>query len=473
MSPCMSNRPIADLKVDDTQALAQLLYIQGVGLQQQGRLQDAIATWRDALTYDRRHADARYNLGVALGASGDTAGAEASYCELLTHCPDHPQALYNLANLKMRQGDAAAAEPLYRRLLAADARFVSGWINLAMARSMRGDLEDAESSLRRAVALEQENVTAHWNLANLLLSSRRWAEAWPEYEWRLRRPECPPPPVLAPDWQPGATPARRVLLWNDQGLGDALQFVRYIPFLAERGHEVWLFVQDALADLLHSVPGVAGVVGASAPLPEVDAQAPLTSLPHRLGRPDPAASWRGAYVGTRRSMTLPRRPGYLAVGLVWRSNPAHPNRNLRDVPIDQLAPLIDIGGIDWFGLQVGAAAQETSAAGLAHRVHDLSPQIRDFADAAAAVAALDLVITVDTSMPHLVGAMAKAGWVMVSTAREWRWAGLETESPWYPSLRLFRQQSAGDWSPVVAAMATELTGMSRARRPDYPVVADR
>jgi hypothetical protein len=129
---------------------------------------------------------------------------------------------------------------------------------------------------------------------------------------------------------------------------------------------------------------------------------------------------------------------------------------LRDVPLAELASLFDVAGIDWFSLQVGEAAKEIAASGLADRLHDLSPRIRDFADTAAAVAALDLTITVDTSMAHLVGAMAAPAWAMISTAREWRWAGREPASLWYPSLRLFRQQTAGDWSTVVAAIAAEL-----------------
>ncbi len=437
-------------------AQAQRLYDQGVRLQQRGLLADAMSSWRDALAFDSRHDDARYNLAVGLGASGDPTGAEASYRVLLSGSPNHCKALYNLANLKMRQGDPAAAEPLYRRLLAADSSFTLGWINLAMARSARQDPREAEGCLRRALALEPGNVGAHWNLAHLLLTSWRWPEAWREYEWRLRRPECPPPPVPARDWTPADAQSRRILLWNDQGMGDALQFARYVPFLAARGHEVWLFVQDALKVLLQSTPGVAGVASPSDPLPQVDAQAPLLSLPHRLRLPDPAASWQGAYVKPGAPMGLPRRAGCRAIGLVWSSNPAHPNRILRDIPLRALGPLLDIDGIDWFGLQVGTAAQDIAAAGLAGRVHDLSPQIRDFADTAAAIAALDLVITVDTSMPHLVGAMDKPGWVMISAAREWRWAGNEAKSLWYPSLRLFRQTIAGDWSGVVATMAAAL-----------------
>jgi Flp pilus assembly protein TadD len=438
-------------------ALAQHLYARGVALQQRGQLAEAIGAWREAVSRDRHHADARYNLAVAFAASGDAAGAESSYVELLNEHPDHPQGLYNLANLKMRQGDAAAAEPLYRRLLAAAPRFADGWINLAMACSARGDLGAAETCLRQALASEPENAGAHWNLANLLLTVRRWEEAWPEYEWRLRRPQCPPPPVSAPGWMPGNRRARRILLWNDQGMGDALQFARYAPLVAARGHEVWLFVQDALKTLLCSVPGVSGVVGPSDPLPEVDAQAPLLSLPHRLGLSDPRASWNGAYVKPQRQMALPRRPGCVAVGLVWASNPAHPNRALRDVSLSQLQPLFVVPRIDWFGLQVGSAAGDIAAAGLTECIHDLSPQICDFADTAAAVAALDLVITVDTSMPHLVGAMGKPGWAMISAAREWRWAGPEETSLWYPTLRLFRQTIAGDWSPVITAMAGALS----------------
>ena len=451
--------PLAADRPADVAAAAQRLFVEGLGLQQQGRLTDAIRAWQRALAQAPQHGDARYNLAVALGASGDTAGAETTYVELLSGQPDHRQALYNLANLKMRQGDTGAAEPLYRRLLGLDAGFTNGWINLAMARSAAGDLAEAESCLRRALALEPGNVGAHWNLAHLLLTSRRWPQAWAEYEWRLCRPECAPPPVPAPDWAPEDTRSRRLLLWNDQGLGDALQFARYAKIAAGRGHDIWLFVQDALKPLLQSVPGITGVVGVSDPPPQVDAQAPLASLPHRLGLADPGASWRGAYLQASIVMPLPRRPGHLAVGVVWRSNPSHPNRGLRDASLEQLRPLFDHAGIDWFSLQVGTAAQEIASAGLAGRIHDLSPRIAHFGDTAAAVAALDLVISVDTSMPHLVGAMAKPGWVMISKAREWRWAGADELSLWYPSLRLYRQQTAGDWSGVVAAMATELAAM--------------
>jgi tetratricopeptide (TPR) repeat protein len=452
----------------DRQASAQRLYAEGVACQQQRRLPAAIAAWRDALAIDPLHSDARYNLAVGLGESGEWAGSEKAYSDLLSIRPDHCKALYNFANLKMRRGETDAAEQLYRRLVAVDSRFAGGWINLAMARSVRGDLRESESCLRAALALEPANVGAHCNLAHLLLTAGRWPEAWREYEWRLRRPECPAPPVRARDWTSDDAGAGRILLWNDQGLGDAIQFLRYVPLLAERGNGVWLFVQDALKVLAQSIAGVAGVAGVSDPAPPVDAQAPLLSLPHRLGLPDPAASWRGAFLTPRHAMTLRRRPGCLAVGLVWSSNPGHPNRMLRDVPLEALKPLLDIDGIDWFGLQVGPAARDISAAGLAERIEDLSPLLGDFADTAAAVAALDLVITVDTSMPHLAGAMAKPGWVMISTAREWRWAGQETRSPWYPSLRLFRQDTAGNWSTVVSAIATEL----RARPVDLTPARD-
>jgi Flp pilus assembly protein TadD len=451
------------IRTDDHRAQAERLYAHGVLCQRQSRLTAAIGAWREALTADPLHADARYNLAVGLNESGELAGAAKAYSDLLSIRPDHLQALYNLANLRMRQGDCDLAEPLYRRLLAIDPSFANGWINLAMARSAKGDLVEAESCLRRAIDLQPTNVSAHCNLAHLLLTTRRWPEAWGEYEWRLRRPECPPPPVAAPGWQANDTKAHRILLWNDQGLGDALQFMRYVPILAERGHEVWLFIQDAIKALAAGISGVAGAVGPSGPTPPVDAQAPLLSLPLRLGLPDPAASWRGPYVKAARPFRLRPKAGRRAVGLAWRSNPAHPNRLLRDIALVELKPLFDIEGIDWFGLQVGAAAAEIAAAGLEGRILDLSPSLRDFADTAAAVAALDLVISIDTSVAHLVGAMGKPGWVLISTAREWRWAPPGSESVWYPSLRLFRQRSAGDWSDVVCAIAAALRSLDERR----------
>jgi Flp pilus assembly protein TadD len=444
----------------DHRAQAQRLYAHGVLCQRQSRLADAIKAWGEALTFDPLHTDARYNLAVGLSESGDLARAEKVYSDLLSIRPDHLQALYNLANMRVRQGERDLAEPLYRRLLAIAPTFANGWINLAMARSIDGDLVEAESCLRRAIDLQPANVAAHCNLAHLLLATRRWPEAWSEYEWRLRRPECPAPPVAAPDWQAGDAGARRVLLWNDQGLGDALQFMRYVPFLVERGHEVWLFVQDAIKALALSIPGVTGAVGVCDPLPAVDAQAPLLSLPLRLGLPDPATSWRGAYIKAARSFSLPPKAGRRTVGLAWRGNPAHPNRSLRDIALVELKPLFDIEGIDWLSLQVGAGAAEIAAAGLEGRITDLSSSLRDFADTAAAVAALDMIISIDTSVAHLVGAMGKPGWVMISTAREWRWAGSGSESLWYPSLRLFRQRKAEDWSEVVCAMAAALGSLN-------------
>lgn len=442
--------------IDLEPATAQRLYAQGVALQQHGRLADAMTDWRNALMVDPCHADARYNLAVALAVAGDAAGAERNYTQLLSFRPGHRGALYNLANLKMRQGDAVAAEPLYRRLLAVDPNFAGGWVNLAMALSARDNFPEAESCLRTALALEPGHVVAHCNLAHLLLAARRWSEGWREFEWRLRRRDCPPPPARAREWAADDVNARSVLLWIDQGLGDALQFMRYVPLVAARGHKVFLFVQDALKRLAGTVPGVAGVYGASDPAPESDAQAPLLSMPYRLGLADPTACWRGPYVTPPRAMGLSRRPGRRAIGLVWRSNPAHPHAARRDVPLKLLEPLIALDGIDWFSLQVGPGAHEIAVAGLDGRIHDLSPALHDFADTAAAVMALDLVISVDTSVMHLVGAMGKPGWAMISTAREWRWAGRRTTSPWYPSLRLFHQDMAGDWSGVVAAMAAAL-----------------
>jgi Flp pilus assembly protein TadD len=431
---------------------ADQAYAEGVGLQRAGNLAAAMEEWRRALTIDPHHAPTLYNLAVGLSLSGDAVGAAALYEKLLKAQPAHREGLYNLANLFMRARKFEEATALYRRLIVAHPDFVPGLVNAAMGEAECRRPEEAEALLRRALLREPDNVNAHWNLSHLLLARHCWDEAWREYEWRLKRNECPKPPIAAPDWPGGAAPARRILLWNDQGLGDALQFLRFAAPLAAQGHKVYVFVQDALKNIAAAANGVAGAFGPSDPLPKVDAQAPLLSLPQRLPLVDPKNSWRGPYLKALEPMDLPRRAGHRAIGIAWAGNPLHPNDALRSAPLRDLVPLFEIPGIDWFSLQIGAPAVQISECGFGKRVHDLSPRLKDFTDTAAAMAALDLVITVDTAIAHLAGALGRPAFVMLPDAREWRWAGQETQSLWYPSLRLFRQKTAGDWRETIAAM---------------------
>jgi tetratricopeptide (TPR) repeat protein len=385
----------------------------------------------------------------------DEEGAVKTYQKLLALEPSHKNALYNLANLKKQQGRIAEAQSLYRRLIEAHRYFVAGYVNLAKSHSDCGDYDEAEKLLRQALALEPQHAFARWNLSHLLLRSQRWTEGWRDYEARLQLPNWLAPPVVAPAWQ-GDAKARRILLWNDQGIGDAIQFLRYPRLLAERGHEVWILVQDNLKKIAATASGVTGAVGPSDRMPEVDAQAPLLSMPHRLAVPDPQASWNSAYLKAPNIMNLPQKAGHRAIGLVWAGNQRHVNNVNRSAALADLMPLFALPGIDWFSLQFGEAARQIDESNLAETICDLSPRLHDFADTAAAISALDLVISIDTSVAHLAGALGVECWLMLPTKPDWRWAGQGAETPWYPDMRIFRQKNPGDWKSLAAIIADAL-----------------
>ncbi len=425
----------------------------GVKAQQAGNLGKAMDEWKAALETSPDHEDSLYYMAVALASSGNEKDAEEMYHRVLAQNPVHREALFNLANMKLRQEDDRQAEGCYMRLTEAHPEFIGGWINFAKLLSDRGEFGSAESLLCKAFRIDPANAVAHWNFAHILLRKRDWKNAWREYEWRLNLPHWLRLPTDAPPWVAGST-AKRVLLWNDQGIGDAIQFLRYPQFLAAKGCEVFVLVQDNFKTLAATAPGVAKAFGPSDPLPQVDAQAPLLSLPHRLSMPAPGAAGSKPYLKAGKAFDIGRKEGRKAVGLAWAGNQAFKNDQNRSAAFSCLEPLFDVKEVDFFSLQFGPAAQEMKRAGLP--IEDLMPRLRDFSDTAAAIYALDLVISVDTAVAHLAGAMGRPCWLMLAAKPDWRWIEDGDTSSWYPSARLFKQKNAGNWEDVVERIKAAL-----------------
>ncbi|MGE5506652.1 MAG: tetratricopeptide repeat protein [Actinomycetota bacterium] len=433
---------------------ADIAFALGVAWIQAGRPAEAAEAWRGTLRLAPAHPAAGYNLARALTELGDWGGAEAAYRAHLAHRPDDADAHYNLANLLYRRGERAGAIAAHDAALALRPDHGPGLVNRALALDASGRPAEAEADFRRALALDPRSVDAHWNLSLLLMKQGRWAEGLAEYEWRRMLPGAPQAPWGLSEWS-GTEPAgTRVLVWNDQGIGDALMFLRHLPALAARGAVPLLVVQDPLAQLAAAVPGAAGASGFSDPPPAADAHLPLSSLPLRLGVTDPLA-WPGQpwLAPVSRPPATVERP---AVGLMWSGNPG--TDDARHVPVGALAPLLAVPGITFYSLQVGAAAADCPPG-----VNDLSPLLVDFAATAAVLAEIDLVVTVDTAVAHLAGAMGRPAWVMLQRLADWRWSGGET-TPAYPSLRLFRQEDLGQWDGVVAAISRALAARFAAFR---------
>jgi tetratricopeptide (TPR) repeat protein len=440
---------------------SDIAYNHGVALREIGRIPDAAAEWKRAIAIDPANRDAAANLALALDQIGDAQGAVDQYRRLVERWPDDRDGLYNFANLCQRAGQFDAAAALYRRLTEKHASFVPGWINFGMLRKRSRDWAGAEDCYRRAIALDPGSAAAHFNLSNLLLQQERWREGWEAYEWRLRLPDQPPPRFPQPGWT-GTEPAgTRVLLWGDQGYGDAIQFLRFAAQVAERGHRAIAVVKTELKSLAATIPGVDAAYGPGDDLPEVDAQIALASLPRALGI-ESRLLWHAPYIAAPgaapRATTSPRS----RVGLVWAGDPRHPNDAQRSASLDALKPLLEIDGIDWHGLQLGPARDQIAMSPWSGRMVDESPRMTDFAATAAIVASLDLVLTVDTSVAHLVGAMGKDGIVMLPFVDcDWRWLTDGERTPWYPTLTLVRQPAAQDWKAVTARVADLLAAKAK------------
>lgn len=436
-------------------------YALGQVWQAADRFPEAEASYREAARLDPRHARAHNNAGVCMQMLGRIDEAVNWYRKALEIDSDLPQANQNYSAFVRDPRAQRAAIDGYRRRIAENPRDVAALVNLAKT-CVDLDPDEALACLDRAIAAEPEHAEAHFCRAQLLLQRGEYARGWREYEWRWRMPRYSatlhrfPQPV----WNGSALGGETILVHGETGLGDMLQFVRYAPLVAERGGRVVVECQPALRALLRSVEGVAQVVAQGEPLPSFGTHVPLIMLPGLFGTRLENVPWRGPYIRPDAERIAAWRPlvesepAALKVGLVWAGNPANWADSRRSVPSGALAPLARVPDAAFFSLQVGKAAAAMPP-GL--RFVDQTSRIRDFADTAALMSLLDVVVAVDTSVAHLGGAMAVPTWVLLAFASDWRYHLRRSDNPWYPSMRLFRQPGEGDWAGAVEDLVRRLT----------------
>lgn len=435
----------------------------GLALQDQGRLDEGIAAHRQAVALRPSYADGHNNLAVALDRADRPDEALIHYGQALTLQPNHPEALTNFGNALRLAGRLDEAVAAQRRSLEIRPEHPDALNNLGFSLKTTGDLPAAIDCFRRAVAARPDFVAGHVNLGLALLTQGAFAEGTDEYEWRWRGYQGMRLPDLGqPLWD--GTPLgadRTLLLWAEQGLGDTIQFVRYAPLLHRFAGRIVLTCQPALTNLLTRVPGIDMIVPMGGVLPPFDAYVPLMSLMHRLGTTvETIPASVPPYLSAdpeRVAAFAPRLGGAgFKVGLVWSGNPKHANDRHRSIPLSSLRPLLDTPGIHFFSLQVGPRAAEIATTGLTDAIADLAPNLADFADTAAVISQLDLVITVDTSVAHLAGALGQPTWLMLPWNADWRWLTERMDTPWYPGMTLFRQPRYDAWEPVIELLAAAL-----------------
>jgi tetratricopeptide (TPR) repeat protein len=431
---------------------AGVAYGYGLALQRTDRLEEAILQWKGALELAPQSVDACRNVAMGLIDKGRDDEAAVFLQRLTRMAPNDAGAPFHLGNIAFRNGAFDDACALYREALRCDANFLDAWINLGEAERSQGRLDAAEICFRQALSLSPDARQAHFNLAGLLLEQGRWREGFEEFQWRDNLTHIPPSLARLPLWSVQAPADARVALWNDQGLGDAMLFLRYASRLKARGAQIIAVLPPALTRLAVTTPGVDAVYTFDQSPPVPDFQAPIASLPHLLDEADPA--WAGPYFRTK--AIPPPNAERLSVGLVWAAGVDSPNGRIRSIPLAMLAPWTRIPDIDWFSLQLGDACAEIHRSPWDGLLHDMSSGLNDFADTATILSGLDLVISVDTSVAHLAGALGRAVWILLPRPCDWKWRGEGSETVWYPTARLFRQGEAGDWRAVVSLVAEAL-----------------
>ncbi len=404
-------------------------YNRALTLLDTGRHADALAGFTRTVELAPQHVQAHMSRGVALERLGRDAEAIGAYDIALAHAPGNPRVLYDRGHARYALGDIAAAEGDYREALRHDPNFAE----------------------------------AHMAMAESLLLTGRSLEGWRELTWRWRAADMAPHrrTFSVPEWRGEPIAGKTILVHAEQGFGDTLQFCRFVRDVAARGARVVLEVQPQLLGLLQGLEGAAQVVASNTPLPPFDIHALLMDLPGLLGVDPLTMPARSAYVAAEPARVAAWSekvaPGArLRVGIAWAGRAVHRYNQRRSVGLDALAPLLSVPGVEFIALQPDALVPP----GMYPQLHVPGAAIMDFADTAALMAGLDLIISVDTVYAHLGGALGKPTWVLLSFMPDWRWLRARSDSPWYPTARLFRQPQPFAWEPVIAEAVTALTGLA-------------
>jgi Tfp pilus assembly protein PilF len=502
---------------DSSSGDAGAAFVAGNALRRAGRNEEAVVAYQRAVELAPNYVEAWNNLGNAYLDLGRIDEAMAAHRQATSVGPGYAPGWSNLARSYRVNNEFELAIEAAKQAVAIDPSFVQGLVNLSASLSDVGRPYEAIESARKALTLQGKNIealvalgtglyqaneleesiavlregaklggiglsngvelgsglaaTLRWNLACALLKAGELREGFLLYESRLRA-LCPSPQTVMrsfaqPRWDGGGLNGATILLHAEQGLGDTIQFARFIPLVAERGGRIILECQLPLHSLLARLPGVEKVVGPGGVLPAIDVHCPLMSLAMIFGttmqsipaqRPALRADAELAGRWRARVAALGRK---LKVGINWAGNPQFKAEGQRSTRLALLAPLGRIEGVDLISLRKksGQATVEELPSGM--KLVDWTGELNDFGDTAALIENLDLVISTDTSVPHLAGAMGKPVWVLLSTMSDWRWLVGRSDNPWYPTMRLFRQETLGDWLLPVAGAAAALAELSR------------
>ena len=439
----------------------------GNALLEQGRLDEAIVSCRRALELEPKFVEALNVIGSALQEKGDLYEGDASFRRAYELAPENTEALNNFGAVLDRQGDIDGAIECWLKILDVAPEHSRALNNLGIAMVSQGKLNEGVAYYQRAMASAPDYAEAFFNYSLALLVQGDFENGWANYSRRLERRDVREDNFRFSSevWDGAPLRGKTILIHAEQGLGDTLQFVRYGKDVAARGGRVILECHPAQKSLLLDISGFDAVIGKGESLPEYETHVSLLSLPRIFGTNLDSIPADVPYLSSPIGVAIPGNlhleKDRLKVGLAWAGNPNHLNDRNRSIPLEKFDSLLKLKGIKFYSLQVGSSVDDIARLSLNEFIEDLSPKLTDFAATAAAVDKLDLVISVDTSIVHLAGAMARPVWTLLPLAPDWRWLLGRDDSPWYPTMRLFRQGAIEDWESVLVRVGAALEVLAK------------
>ncbi len=453
---------------------ADAQYNLGTVLQKLNRLEEAATSYEQAIRIRPDFGTAHNNLGNVYHALGRSSEAVASFERALSAREDYGEALNNLGNVLQAEGHIAETVEYFERALEHKPGAAEIHNNLGNALVFRGESKKALECYQKCLELAPNFAEGHYNLALLYLSQERFAEGWPEYFWRLKCEGVPIRPFEQPLWQGEPLEGRTLLVHAEQGLGDTLQMLRYVPLVQQRGGRVLLEVQPKLVPLVRC-SGFPDVLAGGAELPPFDVQVPILNLPGVFGTTSENMPRNVPYLSADPSLVAAWHDKLAEfeafnVGIGWQGSRGYSFDRDRSIALARFAPLAAVQRVRLFSLQKYDGIEQLADVADRFAVHDLGPELDEqtgaFMDTAAVMKNLDLVVTSDTATAHLAGALGVPTWLALPKTPDWRWFLDREDSPWYPTMRLFRQREAGDWPDVFARIAAALDELARTAIPE-------
>ncbi len=463
----MASEPVEDITPDQ-------LFHRAAALHRQGRIDLAITAYRKILQMAPDHAGVWGNLGVALRTRGDFPAAIIAYKRALEISPGDPGITGNLGNALKDIDRIEEALDAHRSAAAALPDDFNIRYNYGIALREAAQYEDALAELDAAIALKPGAPQPQWDRAIALLHLGRFSEGWAAYEARWKTGDLPARPVEVPRWQGETFEGKRLLVFAEQGFGDSILTSRFIPLIKERTGEgpdagrVILECKAPLQDLFTDIEGIDRMVEPGEAADDYDLEVPIMSLPGIFEASDdrlpPPAKLHIPDYARQKAKSLLRQDERFKVGIVWSGSVTFKGNRKRAVGVENFLPFAEVPGVDLYALQKGPRSGDLEAAGAGAVVTAIGEQLDSFAETAAVIKALDLVVMTDSSVAHLAGSLACPIWNLLNKATYWLYQGEGETTPWYPSMRLFRQEEAGAWDPVFERVKDELSVAVAAKR---------